>query len=88
MVAEARLIFKALDGSLSTILRRISTYQLCVVSMFVVRVNMMEDENKGHPTEPSNEIPNSFCASTANSIGSCCSTSRAKPFTISATAAS
>src|SRR4051794_12070579 len=25
----------------------------------------------GHPTPPSSEIPSSFCASTANSIGSC-----------------
>ena len=41
-----------------------------------------------HPTLPSSEIPSSFCASTANSIGSCCKTSRAKPLTISATAAS
>ncbi len=41
-----------------------------------------------HPTDPSSEIPSSFCASTANSIGNCCSTSRAKPFTISATALS
>src|SRR6185369_6367252 len=39
-----------------------------------------------HPTLPSKLIPNSFCASTANSIGSCLSTSRAKPLTISATA--
>src|SRR5687768_7562861 len=42
----------------------------------------------GHPTLPSKLIPSSFCASTANSIGSCFSTSRAKPLTISATAAS
>ncbi len=41
-----------------------------------------------YPTDPSSEMPSSFCASTANSIGSCCSTSRAKPLTISATAAS
>ena len=41
-----------------------------------------------HPTLPSRLIPSSFCASTANSIGSCFSTSRAKPLTISATAAS
>ena len=40
------------------------------------------------PTDPSREIPSSFCASTANSIGSCWSTSRAKPLTINATAAS
>src|SRR5690606_32445409 len=32
-----------------------------------------------HPTLPSSEIPSSFCASTANSIGNCCSTSLAKP---------
>ena len=41
-----------------------------------------------HPTLPSRLIPSSFCASTANSIGSCFSTSRAKPLTISATASS
>ena len=41
-----------------------------------------------HPTLPSKLIPSSFCASTANSIGSCFSTSRAKPLTISATALS
>src|SRR4028118_1019652 len=41
-----------------------------------------------HPTLPSSEIPSSFCASTANSIGSCCSTSFAKPLTISATESS
>ena len=33
-------------------------------------------------------VSSSFCASTANSIGSFCSTSRTKPFTSSATAAS
>src|ERR1051326_3691243 len=41
-----------------------------------------------HPTLPSSEMPTSFCASTANSIGSCCSPSRQKPLTISATASS
>src|SRR3546814_7882105 len=41
-----------------------------------------------HPTLPSRLIPRSFWASTANSMGSCCSTSRQKPFTISATASS
>src|SRR5262245_31466734 len=35
-----------------------------------------------YPTEPSNEIPNSFCASTANSIGSSRKTSLQKPLTI------
>jgi len=43
---------------------------------------------KRHPTLPSRLIPSSFCASTANSMGSCFSTSRAKPLTISATALS
>src|SRR5690606_896117 len=43
---------------------------------------------KHHPTLPSRLIPNRFCASTANSIGSCCNTSLARPLTISATASS
>ncbi len=33
-------------------------------------------------------VPSSFCASTANSIGSCCSTSLTKPLTTSAVASS
>src|SRR3546814_5901460 len=37
---------------------------------------------KDQPTDPSSDMPSSFCASTANSIGSCCSTSRATPLTI------
>ena len=41
-----------------------------------------------HPTDPSRETPISFCVSAMNSIGSCCSTSRTKPLTISATASS
>ena len=40
------------------------------------------------PTLPSSEMPISFCVSAMNSIGNCCSTSRTKPFTISATASS
>ena len=43
---------------------------------------------KHQPTDPSSEIPTSFWASTANSIGNCCSTSRQNPLTISATASS
>src|SRR3546814_7627024 len=43
--------------------------------------------NRAHPMLPSRLIPSSFCASTANTIGSCCSTSFAKPLTISDTAA-
>jgi len=45
-------------------------------------------ERGDYPTEPSSEIPTSFWASTANSIGSCCSTSRQKPLTTRATASS
>src|SRR5690606_22670975 len=41
-----------------------------------------------HPTLPSSEIEISFCVSTMNSIGRCCSTSRTKPLTMSATASS
>ena len=40
------------------------------------------------PTLPSSEIEISFCASTANSIGSCCSTSFTKPLTTRPTASS
>src|SRR4029079_8866983 len=40
------------------------------------------------PTLPSKLIEISFCASTANSMGSCCSTSLTKPLTTSATASS
>ena len=42
----------------------------------------------GQPTLPSREMPTSFWASTANSMGSCCSTSRQKPLTTRATASS
>lgn len=41
-----------------------------------------------HPTLPSRLTAISFWASTANSMGSCCSTSRTKPLTTSATASS
>ena len=50
------------------------------------RVGRVDD--RLHPTLPSSEIAISFCASTANSIGNCCSTSRTKPLTISAVASS
>ena len=40
------------------------------------------------PTEPSRLIEISFCASTANSMGSCWITSLTKPLTINATASS
>ena len=46
------------------------------------------EEGERHPTDPSSEMPISFCVSAMNSIGSCCSTSRTKPLTISATASS
>src|SRR3954452_9351361 len=41
-----------------------------------------------YPTDPSRLIEISFCASTANSIGSCCSTSLTKPLTTKPTASS
>jgi hypothetical protein len=41
-----------------------------------------------HPTDPSSEMPISFCVSAMNSIGSFCSTSRTKPLTTRATASS
>src|ERR1043165_6297390 len=41
-----------------------------------------------YPTLPSRLTEMSFCASTANSIGSCCSTSLTKPSTTSAVASS
>src|ERR1043166_1238209 len=41
-----------------------------------------------YPTLPSRLTEISFCASTANSIGSCCSTSLTKPLTTSAVASS
>ena len=49
---------------------------------------VVDVDDRLHPTLPSSEIAISFCASTANSIGSCCSTSRTKPLTISAVASS
>ncbi len=53
-----------------------------------------DDDLKGliaplhQPTDPSSEMLISFCASTANSIGSCWMTSRTKPLTIRAIASS
>src|SRR5690606_23879866 len=41
-----------------------------------------------HPTAPSRLMPSSFCASTANSIGSSLNTALQKPFTIIETASS
>ena len=41
-----------------------------------------------YPTLPSRLTPRSFCASTANSMGSFCSTSRQKPLTMVVTASS
>ena len=50
--------------------------------------SMWREARRRQPTLPSSEIAISFCASTANSIGNCCSTSRTKPLTISAVASS
>src|SRR6187549_384539 len=55
------------------------------------RAQLFEHEIFGfnhQPTLPSSEIEISFCASTANSIGSCCSTSFTKPLTTRPTASS
>ncbi len=48
----------------------------------------MLSQSVHYPTLPSSEIEISFCASTANSIGSCCNTSLTKPLTTSAVASS
>src|SRR5215211_5982885 len=48
----------------------------------------IDDRLVGHPTLPSRLTEISFCASTANSIGSCCSTSLTKPLTTRAVASS
>src|SRR5215204_2887704 len=48
----------------------------------------VEDDLFRHPTLPSRLTEISFCASTANSMGSCCSTSLTNPLTTSATASS
>ena len=53
-----------------------------------VWINPQETGAGGQPTLPSSEIATSFCASTANSIGSSCSTSLQKPLTMSAVASS
>src|SRR6185437_6522081 len=45
-------------------------------------------QDEVYPTDPSSEIEISFCASTANSIGSCCSTSFTNPLTTRPTASS
>ncbi len=42
----------------------------------------------GYPTLPSRDRATKLCASMANSMGRCCNTSRAKPFTIKAKASS
>src|SRR5262249_22173851 len=46
------------------------------------------EDGRGHPTLPSSDTVISRCASTANSIGRCCSTSRTKPLTMRPTASS
>ena len=47
-----------------------------------------EEARAHHPTLPSRLTEISFCASTANSMGSCCSTSLTNPLTTRATASS
>src|ERR1700681_2330931 len=52
------------------------------------RHKTLSARRRDQPTEPSRLIEMSFCASTANSIGNCWSTSLTKPLTTSATASS
>src|SRR6266566_253084 len=47
-------------------------------------IGKVDNRPSAHPTLPSSETEISFCASTANSMGSCCSTSLTKPLTTSA----
>src|SRR5262249_11150724 len=61
-------------------------FELC--NGLVERRHIASSTGTRQPTEPSRLIEISFCASTANSIGSCCSTSLTKPLTTSATASS
>src|SRR5262249_28117800 len=61
---------------------------LAVAAVHERHIVEIDDHLIGHPTLPSRLIEISFCASTANSIGSCCSTSLTKPLTTSATASS
>src|ERR1019366_2370714 len=55
-------------------------------AVFLDRGMKIRDFEKIHPTDPSSETPSSFCASTANSIGSSLRTRLAKPLTMSETA--
>ncbi len=59
-----------------------------LVPVFLDGSVKIRDFEKIHPTDPSSETPSSFCASTANSIGSSLRTRLAKPLTMSETASS
>jgi hypothetical protein len=64
----------------------------CLQSRFEFRhfqpMRHLNQAGRCQPTLPSSETAISFCASTANSIGSCCSTSLTNPLTTSAVASS
>src|SRR5262245_53458572 len=59
---------------------------LAIAAIGQRHVGDVDDRLFRHPTLPSRLIEISFCASTANSMGSCCRTSFTKPLTTSATA--
>src|SRR5690606_26666604 len=59
-----------------------------LVGIRAVRCGVAMPDTLDHPTLPSRLMPMSFCASTANSIGSFWITSLTKPLTISAIASS
>ena len=88
MLAKTRLICETGNCRARFILGRVNTDELRIFVVLKFSDDMVKNIRDRHPTLPSSEIPSSFCASTANSIGSCLSTSRAKPLTISATALS
>src|SRR3974390_1799099 len=62
--------------------------RLAIAALNQRHVLDIDDGLFAHPTLPSRLIEISFCASTANSIGNCCSTSLTKPLTTSAVASS
>ena len=63
---------------------RLNPFKIDFLSIFAFKLLIFNI----YPTLPSKLIPTSFCASTANSIGSCCNTSLQNPFTINPTASS
>src|SRR5271163_3148086 len=95
-VARKRLLARRHDMKLATELARADSRTdatelgdklRAIAAIAQIDVGDIDDWLR-HPTLPSRLMAISFCASTANSIGSCWSTSRTKPLTISAVASS